>query len=580
MSDGVNGGEVTFLTASEQEFIADRGFEQASRVLISQAAARLALELGLGSDAGTTLVDSFRQRALPEGEEALDSAQELTDAIDTLREVLARRGSIVLRAVELAEVAEPSVEIPDTAQAVETDATYEQPSEEKEVTDEIHELPYAQEPIKLSNRAQRYVQTIFGKFDELNLHEGDKHTLARTFMELRGEPKRGRHFSDLTTELLLMFEGLTDGEIANHSGRKAPSVATAFSQLMKRIQSQPGFSYEAARAALQARQSIVSTPYSEKSIEQVDEELVVVEQDSSSDALAAPQKGESKQSLRTGHLKGAIRRYLRKQGHDHMIDLGDEQLSALIEQVFVSDQTISPLRDEYLSYLATGEKQLGNSALRDCIATMDQRIAEILVSPSNILPITTPVRHHRPNISPANMPKKHSVLPFVAPRSKGGQVSWTEKEDVMRAEVVNAAEVLHMSPLIDAAYNEATMTQSVWYKTAYEEINVAAKKLELTEAEASGLWTVVHSDSKDKEREQPSKAAKEALKKLEQRMIDHSERLSQHPEVKSCLRKLVNSFSPQDLKGIQAALQKEIPDIYEGAAQRYVVAGIAELTRD
>jgi hypothetical protein len=583
-----------YLTTEERQFLSDRGIERASNLLMTQAAAKLIVQLGLAPAASTQFVDAVRSYPLNEETDFLEATLEVTAAIDNLRFTLAKRGAATLRAVQQTDMIDTTRAVIEAPRYAIDDVPIESSMSVEAVENTVEAVAAAThgavveeelsedangQAIKLNKRSHRYMQAVFGEIDDMNLKEGDKCIIAKTLMELRGEPNGVRQYADRTQAVIMMLEGLKDSEIAMHTGLTAQSVAGGFSALIKRIKDQPEFSYHTARTLLQAkRQSHIEISDDETAsgnAEMVEDAESNERDDTESQTVSI----ELKQTARTGILVGAIRRHLRKAGRDHMIELNEKQLEQLIHQVFEMHAATSAVRNDYLRYLSEGVKQPGDSVLNECINNMHQYIAEIVAeSSSNVLPITTPTHHKRAAMTPADMPKIHAVLPFVPPRHKSDRAA---SQPFAHIEVVNGAELVEVPVLVAAAYREEAMSQEVWYKLAHQSIQTASKQLGLNAEESLTLWDAVHFHNKHKENMQRSPATIAVLGVVEKHLIEQPGRLAQFPEIERSLKKFLNNFSSENqLHAIQASLKRDDQTIYDRAAQRYVVAGISEIAKE
>lgn len=553
-----NGGD--FLNSEERALLACEGAERVVSAYVAHAAGRLALELGLADEIGHPFVDAFRTLVADNETDMLGAAVEIAGAIDRLKETVAKYGGATIR------IAQQASDLEAVAAATETVIDTREPEVEADTP----------QPLALNKRSLAYLQSVFGDISGLDLKEGDRLGIAQTLNTLRGESTR-RPLDDFTTQFQLLLAGLKDGEIGAHLQKKSGSVATGFSSAMRRIKEQPGYSPEVARQTLLARlaRGDVDDALVMAEPEPVIEVAEAAADEDYEEVAPAVEARQFKETIQTGRLQGAVRLQLRKAGRDHTVELGETRLKELIDQVFSDGTLPAAVQEAYMDYLATGVPEFGNVALKQCINMMPDAIAAIIgeTSTATVLPITTPTHHHRSAVafSPANMPRKQPVLPFVPPRTN----------DVAVVPSPDRHEQREVLLLVEAAYNESAMSAEAWYKTAYAYIaDEASAQLGLTQEQGLGLWNAVHFGKGDTHKLRPPET-KVALNALQEAMEAAPATLWQHyPELQACLRKLVNPFPPQSLGAIQRSLKASQADVSDGAAQRYVVAAISELLRD
>lgn len=579
MAERADGMGNNFLMPDEQEYLAGHGPGLAARSHVSQAAGRLAIELGLSPDAGHSLVDAFRTRDIDNLASPLAAAVEVASAIDRLRDAMAKYGSASIRIAQRAamfDVEDSADDVLPEAVPVASVATIQESEHiEEPVGDEA--IMDTLQPLKLNKRSLAYVQNIFGDVSDLGLLEGQQLLIAQTINNLRGKATTSP-LHDITLQVQLLLAGLDDATIGQQVNKTRGSVATSFSAATKKIKAQPGYSPESAYGLLAAKLARtqggepVVLEVRQPVIEEVDE---VIEAD---DEVPVVVEREFKETAQTGRLQGAIRLQLRKADRDHTVELGPVRLKELIDQVFMGDDVLAEAQTAYMEFLMTGVPQVGNDAQRACIVAMPELIVGILTDDrmANVLPITTPTHHHRPPVafSPASMPQKKTVLPFVAPQAQSSGHHHVAGSEMTR----EAADIL---PLVAAAYSENVMSAEVWYKTAHAFITEEVPaKLGLSKEEGLGLWDAVHFGKGDAHKLRPpeTKVALHALQGVMEEVPEKS--WSQYPELQTCLRKLLNPFPPSSLGSIQRALQKQDKEIGQHAAQRHVVAAISELLRD
>ena len=574
--------EMEYLNTSERELV-EITPEMLSRAHAVKEVASLVTQLGLMSEQAQPLVSAFRIRINQlDGVSADNIKAHLAEVLGLLSETtaadnhpctMADRVHVFEADVEaesLPEDREPVLQKELSIDAITIDDVASSTTENYDESDN--------QPINTNARSLRYIQSIFGDVQSLNLREVDKARIAQTILELRGQSRTGRTPKDLTPNILMMFEGLKDREIGDEIGVAHTSVAVAFSQLVKRIKEQPGYSAASARLLLEQRLNL-------------QQEEVVGDADNEPpfefDGYAEPEEKaviEKKTELRptamVNQLRGGVRRCLKLKGEDHTVELSDERLLELIATVF-ADQTHDHLvRDAYMHFLDKGLKEPGNQELANVIHQMPEKIADLLRQPSNVLSIHSSVhasRHVRPRVTPANMPQRTTLVDFTRPQHQAKQAG----EVLRTTQSAEAIEEIELSPLVKAATQEEAMDQKTWYQASHELINGLPETLGWSANEAQLLWGVVHYDSRGRYAERPPEV-KEVLRKLGGLVSEReAERLQAFPDMQSSIRMLVSSaFGVKTLDDIEKALHRRNPALYTQAAQRYVVAAISELVRE
>jgi hypothetical protein len=572
------------LMPAETEVLQGDGIERTARAVVSEAVARFVGALGLSGSASHEVVDAFRNLPLGERREALLSALDMVEKVDQLAATISRRGAVALQAVAREDTPLETNEVPDVTEvpgAIATEAAIiveeeqvvrEQAVEEliiPEVTIEAH-TDDQERPIELNDRSLRYIQSIFGDISSLDLLEKHKSAIAHTIDELRGVP-RSRNFTSVTPQLLLMFAGLGDKEIGAHESiqKTRTAISVGISAAAKRIKDQPDYSSESARAQLLQNLGIGGVEQSAASKQVEEQEISEAVNEPEGEIAATPGRIELTDTPVVGSLRGEVRRILKKNGQNHLVDLGDERMSAVIEVLLDEDGVY---KDHYIKYLRSGVRPIYDSGFTTLINSMAQKIA------THVAASTHPHHRHVAAHSDTRPKTVASVSPLMMPQQRPRLMPVITEVAI---EELEAAPNVETSSLLHAALEPATMSEVEWFSEARRAVTDLRDTSNWSEDEVSVLWNMVHFDKKHLyKRRTPATedVCHKLLDLLEERGDD---RFNTMPEIKASLTMLLNtSFGVKNLDDIQQSLKRKNTAVADGAAQRYVVAGIYELTRE
>ena len=578
------------LTPEEAALLRGDGIERAARAVVSEAVVRLVGALGLDSAASREVVGAFRELSLGAQSEVLSSAADVSEKVNQLTASIARRGAAVLQAVErddlLAQIVPPAPvpeqalvpqarevvvapdaePLPSVAVAPQEDAAEAEP--EVEATDD------QERPIELNKRSLSYVQAVFGDVSSLDLREKHKSLIAHTIDELRGvgRPGSDARLLAIAPQLLLMFAGLKDKEIGaqDHIRKTATAVSVSTSAGVRRIKERQDYSVEKARAVL-AYNLGLGDIQPEAPIQKVTEIEEAVEEEGVPEAPVTETSAiQLEDTPELGKLRGEVRRILKRNGQNHLIDLDAGYLSQLIDEILVGQEAY---KEAYVTYMQRGVRTLYDTDFARVIHSMPQKIASELAKKAAVV-------HHRPTTHQNDSPAHGiaSVSPLIMARQRSSMtpviVEAAVKEETIAPEV-------EMHALVRAAIEPETMSEHEWFSEARGALAEACQVMGWTADETSLLWNMVHFDKRHlyKRRTPATEEIRHKLFTLMEAADD--ERFEELRDVKASLTMLLNAaFGIKDLDDIQHSLKRKNPAITEGAAQRYVVAGICELTRD
>lgn len=572
------------LMPAEREALQGDGIERTARAVVSEAVARFVGVLGLSGAASHEVVNAFRDLSLGDRHEALVSAVDMVEKVDQLAATISRRGAVALRAMahdnipaeanSASDVVEAPVVVPAEAAVVIEDeqVVYEQAVEEVAVPETALEdsSDNQERPIQLNNRSLRYIQSIFGDISSLDLQEHHKSAIAYTIDELRGAP-RSRNFTSVTPQLLLMFAGLGDDEIGAHESiqKTRTAISVARSAAAKRIKDQPDYSPESARVRLLRNTGIdVEQPITG---EQAEERELEGDTNESQEELAdTPVHIELTDTPEVGKLRGHIRRILKKNGQNHLIELDNERMSALIEELLGDDDAY---KEHYIKYLRSGVPPTYESGFTTLITSMAQKIATHVAASAH-----PHHRHHSASHNEGRLENVASVSPLMMPQQRPRLIPVITESTV---EELESAPDSELSPLLRAALEPVTMSDTEWFIEARGALSRLSESPDWSRDEVSLLWNMVHFGKKHLyQRSTP--ATEEIRRKLAAVMEEQDDdRFNDIRDVKASIVTFLNtSYGVKNLDDIQHNLKRKNPAIADGAAQRYVVAGISELTRE
>jgi hypothetical protein len=580
------------LTPEEAELLNGNGIERAARAVVSEAVARLVGALGLDSAASHEIIGAFRGLPLGAGGEVLGSAADVSEKVNQLTASISRRGAAVLEAVERANLLTLMDPILSTAEEAATAPTPEIvpiPAAEslahvdtvaqEDISDlesEVEELHDDQErPIELNKRSLSYIQAIFGDVSSFNLREKHKSVIAHTIDELRGigRPDSDVRLREIAPQLLLMFAGLKDKEIGaqDHIQKSGTAVSVTTSAGARRIKEQQDYSTEKVRAIL-AHNLGIADIQPEAPVEKVTEIEETVEEETVPEVEPAAEMAGLwlADTPVLGKLRGEVRRILRSNGHNHQVDLNAAYLGQLIDEMLVGDEVY---KEAYLTYIQRGVRTVYDTDFARVIHSMPQKIASKLAKEAVVV-------HHRPTTH-QNDSQSHriaSVSPLVMPRQRSS-LAPVLTETAVKEEAISQDVEMHV--LVRAAMEPETMSEHEWFIEARGVLAEACKTLGWSTEETSLLWNMVHFDKKHlyKRRTPATEEIRHKLFALMEEVDD--ERFEELRDIKASLTMLSNAaFGVKDLDDIQHSLKRKNSAITDGAAQRYVVAGIYELTRD
>lgn len=580
------------LMPEETALLESGGIEQAARAVVSESVARLVGALGLSNSASREIVDGFRQLPLGTKHEVLASALEMVEKVDQLAAVVARRGAAALQAVKrdelmaqveltspvvlsdtVADESEPVVVSDEQPMSVEpapvvAEKVADKPAIVEAATEQLDDDQ--ERPIELNNRSLRYIQSIFGDVSSLDLREKHKSAIAHTINQLRGEPSSNRRLADVVPQLLLMFAGLRDKEIGaqEHIQKSGTAVSVNMSTAARRIKEQAGYSIELAKARL-AHNLGIELVHPVDSEVQPEDEAIAEEELSEQEASAEPTGIELNDTPEVGRLRGEVRRILKQNGQNHLVDLNSDYLSRVVEDLLADEEVY---REAYIAYLHRGIRTVYDTDFSKLIHTMPQKIAARVA-------MTVPVHHRHSDTHDHTRPKvMATVSPLVMPRQRPQLVPVITETAI---EELEPQQEIERSPLIRAALEPEVMTDQEWFVEARRTLGELCESKQWSEGEVSLLWNMVHFDKK-RLYKRHTPATEEVRRKLSMLMEEQGDdRLNNIRDIKASLAMLLNtSFGVKNLDDIQQSLRRKNPTIADGAAQRYVVAGIYELTRE